>query len=156
MPIKVYADKIETTEVTVDNESNSFLIPDVMQPDTILIYDDDLNYSFEQGGDVNMKNQKPSEIYASPGMKAVYDKNGILKNVYYPVPGEPGSYQLSDPASAYLNTDIRNPGSGKHPYDGGKCVLDFKETKVVGTGQITFYGQPDDGKKVFVGLPLIM
>lgn len=121
-----------------------------MQPNTIVIYDEDLNYEFECGGEASDEEQQQgSDVYACPGMKAVYDKNGLLRNVYYPS-GKPGEYQLSDPTQIVNNSGVKKKGSGKYTYN--RQVLNFGKTKVTGKGQITYYGKPDNpSKNIFHG-----
>ncbi len=58
-------------------------VPNCMQPDSVIIYDEDLNYSFESGGELFDAQKQNSGVYARTGMMAVYDKNGVLRNVYY-------------------------------------------------------------------------
>lgn len=118
-------------------------VPNYMQPDSVIIYDNELNYQCEKGGEADNSKQEISDVEPFPGMKAVYDDEGLLRNVYYP-DGD-GGYQLSPPITTYNNTGVRKKGSGKWEY--GKCFLNFKADKVVGKGQITYYGKPDEPSK---------
>lgn len=124
------------------NYSKEGHVPNYMLPNTVIVYDEEMNFTVEQGGIGDV--QENSDVYATPGMKAVYDEDGLLRNVYYPS-GEPGEYQLSNPVAVCANTGVRSPGSGKYTY--GKNVLNFKASNVVGTGQITYYGKPDNPQK---------
>lgn len=124
-------------------------VPNRMQPNTVIIYDEDLNYEVESGGVSDEDQQQSSNVYACPGMKAVYDKNGLLRNVYY-FSGIQGEYQLKNPVQVINNSGVRAKGSGKYKYN--NCVLNFRDNKVTGKGQITYYGKPDNpSKNVFYG-----
>lgn len=87
-------------------------VPTWMQPYTVIVYDDELNYTIIQGGEliaediegrediaaVGLESQDPDMI-AKPNIKVEYDLHGFIQNIYYPVPGQPGEYQLQDPDS---------------------------------------------------------
>ena len=43
------------------------------------------------------------------------------------------------------NTGVLRPGYGKLRYGvSTECILDFRLTQIVGTGMLTYFGQPDD------------
>lgn len=59
-------------------------LPGLMQPDTVILYDDAGEASILSGGYIASEEQTggiPTEIV--PGMKVVYDANGELNNIYY-------------------------------------------------------------------------
>ena len=59
-------------------------LPGLMQPDTVILYDDAGEASILSGGYIAPEEQMggiPTEIV--PGMKVVYDANGELNNIYY-------------------------------------------------------------------------
>jgi hypothetical protein len=83
-------------------------IPNMMQPNTIVIYDNNENPIYVQGGPLTDEEKSKIEpyllydtsdqgIYAKPGIKVEYYKHGEIENIYYPVPNSPGTYQLADP-----------------------------------------------------------
>ncbi len=83
-------------------------IPNMMQPNTIVIYDNNLNPIYVQGGPLTNEEKSKIEpyllydtsdqgIYAKPGIKVEYYKHGEIENIYYPVPNSPGTYELPDP-----------------------------------------------------------
>ena len=60
------------------------ILPGLMQPDTVILYDDAGEASILSGGYIASEEQAdgiPTEIV--PGMKVVYDANGELNNIYY-------------------------------------------------------------------------
>ncbi len=80
--------------------------------------------------------------YMQPGSVLIYDNDLNCSS---------GSYQLSNPMDARRGTGVNAKGSGKYSY-GKNCILNFKLSEVVGTGQITYYGKPDYPKKdTFIG-----
>ena len=115
------------SSVLASATTNQGEVPNCMQPNSVIIYDEDLNYRFESGGEASDDEQQGSDVYACPGMKAVYDKDGILRNAYYPS-GKPGEYQLNDTVSVVNKSGVKSKGSGKYTYR--KCYLNFGKTKV--------------------------
>ena len=86
-------------------------IPLWMQDYSVVYYDEDLNRTIAQGGDLTeeeiagREDIDPAQMYGSmtaePNTKVEYDLHGYIQNVYYL--GGFGDYQLSDPAkSSYL------------------------------------------------------
>lgn len=87
---------------------NKIGIPSMMQPNTIIVYDNNLSPIYVQGGQLSdeQKSKISSDllwdtseqgIYAKPGIKVDYDQHGEIQNIYYPTPNSPGAYQLHDP-----------------------------------------------------------
>lgn len=77
-----------STVLTAGGASTAFAaqttLPGLMQPDTVILYDDAGEASILSGGYIASEEQTggiPTEIV--PGMKVVYDANGELNNIYY-------------------------------------------------------------------------
>lgn len=81
-----------------------------MQPGTEIVYNDDLSYTILEGGELTEADIAGREDIAAvgltsdaeemrvwPGCKAEYDLHGFIENIYFPVPGHPGEFQLEDP-----------------------------------------------------------
>lgn len=86
-------------------------IPLWMQDYSVVYYDEDLNRTIAQGGDLTeeeiagREDIDPAQMYGSmtaePNTKVEYDLHGYIQNVYYL--GGFGDYQLSDPTKgSYL------------------------------------------------------
>lgn len=143
---------ISTASITVSAANDKKEIPAYMKPDSVIVYNEDLTYDFEAGGETeDFSNEEATGILPRAGVKVVYDKRGLLKTIYYPVPGSPDEYQLKDPFSSRLNSGVRSRNSGSFPHGKssgiGKCTLTYGPSNITGTGQITFYGYPDHGKQ---------
>ncbi len=144
---------------SVENES---YMPTWMQPNSVIIYDDELNYEVIEGGkleDQEMTNRADikavgesdysDEMLAEPNTKVVYDQHGFIQNVYKLVPGTKDVYQLSVPSKARVKSGILKAGESitygqYYNYDTGKnqkCVLKCSANgkKITGTGRITYY-----------------
>jgi len=100
--------------------SNKIGIPSIMQPNTIIIYDNNLGPIYVQGGQLSDEQKSKispdllwdtSEqgIYAKPGIKVDYDQHGEIQNIYYPTPNSPGTYQLPDPNQSQFPTYAPSP-----------------------------------------------
>lgn len=89
-------------------------VPWYMQPDTVLVVDGDLGCTIQQGGALTAADVEGRQDIASsdlnyataeertalePNTKIEYDLHGLLQNIYYEVPGQPGVYQLSKPGN---------------------------------------------------------
>jgi hypothetical protein len=86
-------------------------VPLWMQPNTVIVYDDSLKYTVVSGGElteeeisgrediltIGLTTTDP-EMIAEPNIKVEYDLHGFIQNIYYPVPGKTGEYQLSKPS----------------------------------------------------------
>lgn len=64
------------------------MLPGMMQPDTVMLYDDAGEASILSGGYIASEEQNDVETGGIqteivPGMKVVYDANGELNNIYY-------------------------------------------------------------------------
>ena len=100
--------------------SNEIGIPSMMQPNTIIIYDNNLDPIYVQGGQLSDEQKSEispellwdtseQDIYAKPGIKVDYDQHGVIQNIYYPTPNLPGTYQLPDPNEGEFPTYASSP-----------------------------------------------
>lgn len=119
---------------TIVYAKKAVYVPTWMQPYTVIVFDESLNYKVLQGGELT-KTEKESredikavgddtsfEMLAFPDIKAEYDAHGFIQNIYYPVSGKPGEYQL-DPTDTYKKYKIDmkkllNPENGNNPVTG--------------------------------------
>ena len=116
MPIVIMANfnviaEAETNEEKGDEKTQeNIYIPLWMQPETIIIYDENMNCIIVQGGElseeeiagredialIGLINTEPGFI-AEPNTKIEYDKYGFHQNTYYLWPNAPDDYRLSNP-----------------------------------------------------------
>jgi hypothetical protein len=98
-----------TTLGAVNNEaSEKVCIPLWMQPNTVIIYDNNLNYTIIEGGelseadligrdDIASIGLTDPELLAKPNTKVAYEQHGFFQNIYYLIPGTKDEYRLSPP-----------------------------------------------------------
>lgn len=146
----------ETTDDTV-------YVPVWMQPNTVIIYDDALNYTVVCGGELTPADmvgradiaaagatEATYELIAAPNIKVEYDLHGFIQNIYYPVLGSYGEYQLSNPVQSRVGSGIISAGeiytypTSYYNYDTQKyqyCTLQRSSDgkTMIGRGRITFY-----------------
>lgn len=142
----------ESTEDTV-------YIPLWMQPNTVIIYDNLLNYTVVQGGELSpadivgradiaaVGTSASSELIATPNIKVEYDLHGFIQNIYYLVSGE---YQLANPLRARVGTHVI-PAGTTYTYPDSYYNYDTQQSQyctlsrsangntITGYGRITFY-----------------
>lgn len=115
---------------------NYVKVPAKMKPFTALVYDKELNCVFSQGGELKkVAINNCTSINARPRMSVVYDKNGYIRNVYYPGPANKeydNPVQLSDPL---INS-----------YGTQDCMVDFGNKQYLREGRITYYLGTDVSK----------
>lgn len=92
-------------------------VPPRMQPNTILIFNDDLTYDIIQGGELTQAQLRGEDsnidlvginsttLGAQPRIKVTYDQHGVISNVYYPSITNIGEYQLNNPKSPKMLLD---------------------------------------------------
>jgi hypothetical protein len=141
--------------------SHVVYIPLWMQPNTIIVYDDNLNYTIIQGGelsDADLVGRTDIELLgltttdpgflAKPNTKVEYDLHGFHQNTFYQVPGTLGEYRLSPPVLYRNGTGVLANGSNSGDY--GQYTNYDTQTKqynylsrsgstITGTGRITYY-----------------
>lgn len=95
----------------IEVPSNTVIIPDRMSPNTVIVYDEALNFTFLEGGYETTEDYEtrvaagavdtddpPSWwVVAEPNIKVEYDLHGEIQNIYYPSPYIEGDYQLERP-----------------------------------------------------------
>lgn len=138
-------------------------VPLWMQPNTVIVYDDQMDYDIIQGGElteadivgrediaaVGLTSNSP-DMLASPNIKVEYDHHGFIQNIYYPSSSRNGEYQLSNPARPYVGSGIMDAGTTYtypdtyYNYDTGKsqhCTLTRSADgkTMTGVGRITFF-----------------
>ncbi len=142
-------------------------VPPTMQPNTILIFNDDLTYDIIQGGEltesqlmgedsnIDLAGINSTTLEAQPGIKVTYDQHGVISNVYYPSISNVGEYQLNNPKAPKNATGWLSPGTSTGNY-GAYTNYDYGTTWynklsnstagiMTGTGRITYFkGQPGD------------
>ena len=85
-------------------------MPNWMQDNSVITYDDDMNVTVLEGGTLTEKDIEgrddiasvgivsySDEMLAEPNTKVEYDLHGFIQNVYYLTPGTTDSYQLEKP-----------------------------------------------------------
>lgn len=143
-----------------ETPQSTVYIPKWMQPNTIIIYDSALNYAFVRGGELTAADKvgrvdiaavgETSTMVAQPNIKVEYDIHGFIQNIYYPVPGQPGEYQLSNPIRTQIGSGVMAPGTtytyeeSYYNYDTQKsqyCTLTRSSDgkTMTGYGRITFF-----------------
>ena len=111
----------------VTDDRKIIYIPLWMQDNSVVYYDENLNRTIAQGGDlteeeiIGRADIDPAQMYggmtAEPNTKVEYDLHGSIQNVYYL--GGFGEYQLSDPTkSPYLLIPLWMKGNSAVAYDG--------------------------------------
>jgi hypothetical protein len=104
-------------------------IPLWMQPNTVIVYDSNLDYEIVQGGELSASDLIGREdieavgltttdpaMLAKPNIKVVYEQHGFYQNHYYPDIN--GEYQLHPPARTRNNTGYLAPGESTGNYGG--------------------------------------
>lgn len=152
------------TGIPVAQAQPGIYIPLWMQPNTVIVYDANLNYTVIQGGElsaddlvgrwdieaVGLTSNVP-DMLARPNIKVEYDLHGFHQNIYYPKPGSPGEYQLSNPIRSRYLSGIMADGTstgdyGRYMnYDTGSYQynrLTRSGDVITGTGRITFFTGP--------------
>lgn len=137
-------------------------MPTWMEAGSVIVYDEDLNCTIVEGGELDAGDiarrddiaevglkSRDEEMLASPNTKVEYDSHGFNQNVYYLVPGTEDEYQLSGAFRARKGSGVMAAGTsytyGSYKnYDTGKtqsCKLTrSKDGKTMtGTGRITYY-----------------
>lgn len=146
----------------VTTQSTAY-IPMWMQPNTIIIYDRALNYTIVRGGELSPEDMigradiaaigatsTTWEMIASANIKVEYDLHGYIQNIYYPVLGNPGEYQLSNPVRSRTGSGVIAAGTtytyptSYYNYDTQSnqyCTLTRSSNgrTMTGRGRITFY-----------------
>ena len=149
-------------EASVSKTLKDIYIPLWMQPDTVIIYDENVNYTIIKGGElsedeiagrediavIGLINTEPGFI-AEPNTKIEYDKYGFHQNTYYLWPGAKNDYRLSPPSlkrngTGYLamNTTTGNYGlymnhdTKQNQYNN---LSRLSNNTITGTGKITYY-----------------
>lgn len=149
-------------------------VPLWMKPYSVIIYDENLNYTVVQGGELTPEEIAQSEeiavigyedhsddMLAYPNIKAEYDLHGFIQNIYYRVPGTTDQYQLSDPAdNVYFFVGEWHDDMGSElvisKNSDSSCTVDFGIYKLaymwdaggaydVNTGIFSFAGTDDMG-----------
>ncbi|MDR2044805.1 MAG: hypothetical protein LBQ15_10690 [Clostridium sp.] len=141
-------------------------VPRWMQPDTVIVYDDDLNYTVVRGGELSkadlvgrwdialtgLTTTDPG-LRAEPDTKVEYDLHGFCSNIYYLVPGTSDEYRLSPPQAEGSGTGYLPNGGSTGDY--GQYTNQDTQTQqhnrlsrswstISGTGRITYsYGTTD-------------
>ncbi len=118
-------------------------MPQWMQPYSVILFDENLNYTVVQGGELTPEEIAKSDeiavigyedhsedMLAEPYTKVDYDLHGFIQNVYYRVPGTADQYQLSNPAwDMYLFIGSWYDDMGSELVvtrnDDGSCGVDF-------------------------------
>lgn len=142
---------------------NTVYIPVWMQPNTVIVYDDELNYTVIQGGELTPADMvgrtdiaaagatgATDELIATQNIKVEYDLHGFIQNIYYPVPGASGEYQLSNPIRSRVGSGILDEDTiytyptSYYNYDTQAyqyCTLTRSTdgNTMIGRGRITFY-----------------
>lgn len=156
-------------------------MPQWMQPYSVILFDENLNYTVVQGGELTPEEIAKSEeiavigyedhsedMLAEPYTKVDYDLHGFIQNVYYRVPGTADQYQLSNPAwDMYLFIGSWYDDMGSELVvtrnDDGSCGVDFGIYKLaymldarivydVNTGIFSFAGTDVMGNALAVEL----
>jgi len=152
------------TALGVGNNTASRIvyIPLWMQPNTVIVFDGNLNYTVIQGGElsaadlvgrwdialVGLTTTDPGFL-AEPNTKVEYDLHGFHQNTYYQVPGTLGEYRLSPPqtyrnGTGYLDKNQTTGDYGQYTnYDTQtlqyNCLTRGNNNTITGTGRITYY-----------------
>lgn len=137
-------------------------VPTWMEAGSVIVYDEDLNCTVVEGGELDAGDiegrddiaavgfeSRSEEMLATPNTKVEYDSHGFIQNVYHLVPGTVDEYQLSGPSKARKGSGVMDAGTshtyGSYMnYDTGKtqsCKLTrSKDGKTMtGTGRITYF-----------------
>jgi hypothetical protein len=138
-------------------------IPLWMQPNTVIVFDSNLDYVIVQGGELSASDIIGREdikavgltttdpgMLAQPNTKVEYEQHGFFQNIYFL--GTDGEYHLSPPeARIKLNTGILDPGEttgnyGRY-YNYDTQAYQYNQltrssgsgSTISGTGRITYY-----------------
>ena len=177
LSIAIITGNITAMEAENNEISKNVYIPLWMKPNTVIVYDNNLNYKIIQGGELSDADligrddiasigltTTDLEYLAEPNIKVEYDLHGFYQNTYYPAPGEAKNnvYQLSPTNKNRSGTGVLADGAttgnyGQYmnydTYKNQYNCLSRSGSLIDGTGRITYYFGTDGDYDTSPGKP---